>query len=65
MVSADGFRLAVVTLNYDGEGEVLIFRDDLWGTANALRKAHRVNLSFETGKLRASLSFLFLKTNHP
>ncbi|MFC1957390.1 hypothetical protein ACFLX0_01030 [Chloroflexota bacterium] len=47
MVSADGFRLAVVTLDYDGEGEALILRDDLRGIANALRKAHRVNLSFE------------------
>lgn len=47
LVSADGFRLAVVTLDYDGEGEALILRDDLRGIANALRKAHRVNLSFE------------------
>jgi len=47
MVSADGFRLAVVTLDFDGEGEALILRDDLRGIANALRKAHRVNLSFE------------------
>ncbi len=47
MVSSDGFRLAVVTLDYDGEGEALILRDDLRGIANALRKAHRVNLSFE------------------
>ena len=48
MVSADGFRLAMVTLDYDGEGEALILRDDLRGIANALRKAHRVNLSFES-----------------
>jgi len=47
MVSADGFRLAVVTLDYNGEGEALILRDDLRGIANALRKALRVNLSFE------------------
>jgi len=47
LVSADGFRLAVVTLDYDGEGEALILRDDLRGIANAIRKAHRVNLSFE------------------
>jgi hypothetical protein len=46
LVSADGFRLAVVTLDFDGEGEALILRDDLKGIANALRKAHRVNLSF-------------------
>jgi len=47
LVSADGFRLAVVSLDYDGEGEALILRDDLRGIANALRKAHRVSLSFE------------------
>jgi DNA polymerase-3 subunit beta len=47
MVSADGFRLAVVNLDYDGEGKALINCDDLKGIANALRKAHRVALSFE------------------
>ena len=48
MASADGFRLAVVTLDYDGEGEALISRDELAGIANALRKAKRVNMSFES-----------------
>jgi len=47
LVSADGFRLAVVTLDCDVEGQALINRDELRGIANALRKAHRVNLSFE------------------
>ena len=49
MVSTDGFRVAEVTLDYDGdEGRVLISRDDLEGSiASALRKAKRVNLSFE------------------
>jgi hypothetical protein len=47
LVSADGFRLAVVTLDYDGEGQALINRKDLWGIANALRKAKRVRLDFE------------------
>jgi hypothetical protein len=47
LVSADGFRLAVVKLDCDVEGQALINRDDLRGIANALRKAHRVNLSFE------------------
>ena len=38
LVSADGFRLAVVTLDYDdGEGQVLINRDELRGIANALK----------------------------
>ena len=47
LASADGFRLAVQSIDFDGEGKALIVRDDLWGVANALRKARRVNLSFE------------------
>jgi DNA polymerase-3 subunit beta len=47
LVSADGFRLAVVKLDCDVQGQGLIHRDDLRGIANALRKAQRVALSFE------------------
>ena len=48
IVSADGFRLAVVTLDYDdGEGHALINRDDLKGIANALKRAKRARVSFE------------------
>jgi DNA polymerase-3 subunit beta len=47
LVSADGFRLAVQSIDFDGEGQALIIRDDLAGIANALRRARRVNLSFE------------------
>jgi hypothetical protein len=48
MVSADGFRLAVVKLDYDGdEGQVLINRDELRGVTSALRRAYRVRVSFE------------------
>jgi DNA polymerase III sliding clamp (beta) subunit (PCNA family) len=48
MVSADGFRLAVLSLPYeDGEGQALINRDDLRGIANALRRAKRARISFE------------------
>jgi len=48
LVSADGFRLAVVNLDYDEtEGKVLIHRDELRGIAGALRKAKRVKLSIE------------------
>ena len=47
LVSADGFRLAVQSIDFDGEGQALIVRDDLAGIANALRKARRVNLNFE------------------
>jgi DNA polymerase-3 subunit beta len=48
LVSADGFRLAVVSLDYDdGEGETLINRDELAGITNALRRAKRARLAFE------------------
>jgi len=49
LVSADGFRLAEVTLDFDEdiEGKVLIHRDELKGIAGALRKARRVRLGFE------------------
>ena len=49
LVSADGFRLAEVTLDFDEdiEGQVLINRDELKGIAGALRKAKRVRLGFE------------------
>jgi len=49
-VSADGFRLAVTSLDYDdGEGQALVNRDDLKGIANALKRAKRVRVSFEAG----------------
>jgi len=48
IVSADGFRLALVTLDYDdGEGHALINRDDLKGMINALKRAKRARVSFE------------------
>jgi DNA polymerase-3 subunit beta len=47
LVSADGFRLAVIALDYDGEGQALINRDDLKGVVNALKKAKRARVSFE------------------
>ena len=48
LISADGFRLAVVTIDFDGEGQVLINRDELRGIANALRRAKRARISFES-----------------
>jgi hypothetical protein len=46
-VAADGFRLAIQALDYDdGEGQVLINRDELKGIANALRRAKRVKIGF-------------------
>lgn len=48
LVSADGFRLAVIALDYDdGEGQALVSRDDLKGIANALKRAKRARVSFE------------------
>jgi len=48
LVSADGFRLAVVSLDYqDGEGQALVNRDELRGIANALKRAKRARVSFE------------------
>jgi DNA polymerase-3 subunit beta len=53
LVSADGFRLAVVSLDYDGEGEALISRDELAGIANALRRAKRARVSFDSEDIKA------------
>ena len=48
LVSADGFRLSVVTLDYDdGEGMALVNREELKGISSALRRARRVRLAFE------------------
>jgi len=48
LVSADGFRLAVTSLDYeDGEGQALISRDELQGIANALRRAKRARVGFD------------------
>lgn len=51
LIASDGFSLAIQRLDYaDGEGQVLVHRDDLKGIANALRKARRVRLGFESGE---------------
>ncbi|GAG76360.1 unnamed protein product, partial [marine sediment metagenome] len=48
LVSADGFRLAMISLDYaDGEGQALINGDNLKGVANALRRAKRARVSFQ------------------
>jgi DNA polymerase-3 subunit beta len=49
LVSADGFRLAVIGLDCDGEGQALINRDGLKGVVNALKRAKRARVSFEAG----------------
>jgi len=49
LVSADGYRLAVATLDYDdGEGQALVSWDELKGIASALRKARRARISFRS-----------------
>ena len=59
LVSADGFRLAVVSLDYDdGEGQALINRDELRGIANALRRAKRAKVSFEGEDVTKSSSLI-------
>jgi DNA polymerase-3 subunit beta len=48
MVSADGYRLAMVKLDFNGDdGQVLINRDELRGVISALRRAYRVRAGFE------------------
>jgi len=50
LVGADGFRLAVISLDYDdGDGQALINRDELKGVVNALKRAKRARVSFEAG----------------
>jgi DNA polymerase-3 subunit beta len=61
LVSADGFRLAVISLDYDGEGQALINRDDLKGITNALKRAKRARVSFE-GEDATKASSLIIDT---
>ncbi len=49
LVSANGFTLAKLTLDFEGEWQALIHQDDLQGIANALKRARRASLSFEAG----------------
>jgi DNA polymerase-3 subunit beta len=50
LVGADGFRLAVISLDYDdGEGQALVNRDEFNGMVNALKRAKRARVSFEAG----------------
>ena len=59
LVSADGFRLAVVILGYDdGEGQALVNRDDLKGISNALKRAKRARVSFEGEDVTKPSSFI-------
>ena len=52
LTSTDGYRLAEIVLNFeDGEGEALIPAEELKGLVSALKKAHRVKVSFEKRSL--------------
>jgi DNA polymerase-3 subunit beta len=63
LVSADGFRLAVVNLDYDdGEGQALISRDDLKGIVNAVKHAKRVRVGFEDGGNQLTSKSLIIDT---
>ncbi len=63
LVGADGFRLAVISLDYaDGEGQALITRNELIGVVNALRKAKRVRITFEEGGEQLTSKSLIIDT---
>ena len=63
LVSADGFRLAIISLDYDdGEGQALINRDELKGMVNALKRAKRVRVTFEEGGEKLTSKSLIIDT---
>jgi len=63
LVSADGFRLATISLDYaDGEGQALVNRDELKGVVNALKRAKRVRVSFEQGGEQLTSNNLIIDT---
>lgn len=62
LISADGYRLAVVCLDFDGEGEALIHRDDLRGMIGAIKKARRISLNFDKGGQKLDSKSLILDT---
>jgi DNA polymerase-3 subunit beta len=62
LVSADGYVLAVISLDYDGEGEALISRDNLKGMVNALKRARRISLGFANGGEQLDSKSLILDT---
>jgi len=63
LVSADGFRLAVISLDYDdGEGQALVNGDDLKGVIGALKRAKRCAVFFEEGGERIDSKRLVIDT---
>ncbi|MBN1189470.1 MAG: hypothetical protein JXA46_06950 [Dehalococcoidales bacterium] len=64
LVSADGYRLAIVSLDYDdGDGQALINREELKGIANALNRAKRVRLGFDKSEASLDGSSLIIDTD--
>jgi len=47
LAAADGFRIADISLDFDGEGEALIEAKEIRGLISALKRAKRVRLAFE------------------
>jgi len=63
LIGADGFRLAVISLDYDdGDGQALINRDELKGVVNALKRAKRARVSFESGGEKLTSKSLIIDT---
>jgi DNA polymerase III sliding clamp (beta) subunit (PCNA family) len=47
LIGCDGYRMAVTSLDYEGEGEAIIYNNDLMGIASAIKRASRVRVSFD------------------
>jgi DNA polymerase-3 subunit beta len=62
LVSADGFRMAICQLDYEGEGKALVSGADLRGLIPTLRKAQRVRLTFEGSKEKLDAQDLSIAT---
>jgi len=62
LVGADGFRLAIISLDYDGDGQALISRNELKGVVNALKRAKRARVSFESGGEKLTSKSLIIDT---
>ena len=63
LVGADGFRLATIALNFEGEGQALIASSDLRGIPNALKRAKRARISFEAKPKVDNIQDMILETD--
>lgn len=63
LINADGFKLAVASLDYDdGEGQALISRDDLSSIVNYPKRSKRVRLGLEDGGDKLTSKSLIIDT---